>query len=76
MSMKKVEVETVVKFLKSLEGSKLIRPNAHKEDLIIDSVRNLISMTEEEHDEFQKNKPNKSVLTIFTEYQDWKETNL
>jgi hypothetical protein len=54
----------------------LIRPNAHKEDLIIDSVRNLISMTEQEHDEFQKNKPNTSVLTIFTEYQDWKETNL
>ena len=69
MSKKKV-----VDFIKALEESNLIRANSHKSDKVVETVDGIISMTEEEHDNFQEKNPSKSVLMIFTEYQDWKET--
>jgi len=63
-----------VDFLKALEEGNLITPNAHKDKKVIDSVKGIISMSEEEHDEFQEENPSRGVLMIFSEYQDWKET--
>lgn len=68
--------DKVIDFMKALEESKLIQVNAHKNVKAVNSVKQIISMTEEEHDEFQRNTPSKSVLLFFSEYQDWKETNL
>jgi len=63
-----------IDFLKALEESNLITADAHKNKKVIDSVKATISMTEEEHEAFQKDNPSQGVLIIFSEYQDWKET--
>jgi peptide methionine sulfoxide reductase MsrA len=72
--MASVEEKEVIDFIKSLEKSKLITPNAHKNSGVVDTVKAVVSMSEEEHDEYQKKNPNKSVLLFFSEYQDWKES--
>ena len=68
--------QEAIDFIKALEEWNLITPDAHKNDKVVDSVKGIISMTEEEHEAFQKDNPSQSVLMIFSEYKDWKETNL
>lgn len=63
-----------IDFIKTLENNKLIKVNSHKNEKAIETIGGIISMSEEEHDKFQENNSNQSVLMIFTEYQDWKET--
>jgi len=74
--MKKVEKKKVVEFLKALEESGIIAPNAHKKAAVVGSVKAIVEMTEEEHDAFQKDTPSQSVQMFFFEYQDWKESNV
>jgi hypothetical protein len=64
----------VIDFIKSLEQGNIVPADAHKNEKVVESIGGVISMSEEEHNEFQNKKPSKSVLVIFTEYQDWKET--
>ena len=67
------EQETI-DFVKALEEGNLITEGAHKNEKVTDSIKGIISMTEEEHEKFQEDNPSRSVLMIFSEYQDWKET--
>jgi hypothetical protein len=63
-----------IDFVKALEENNLITADAHKNEKVMESIEGIISMTEEEHDKFQQDNPNRGVLMVFTEYQDWKET--
>jgi hypothetical protein len=65
-----------VEFIKELERSKIVKIGSHMDAKVVSTVEAVISMSEEEHEEFQKKTPSKGVLVIFCEYQDWKETNL
>jgi hypothetical protein len=73
-TMNKVEKKEVVDFLKALEESGIISPNAHKRAAVIDSVQGIMEMTEEEHEAFQKDTPSQSVKMFFFEYRDWKKS--
>jgi hypothetical protein len=72
--MKQIDKKEVVAFLKALEESKLIAPNAHKNKKLIDSVSGIMALTKQEYEDFQKDMPSQSVKMFFFEYQDWKET--
>ena len=63
-----------VDFIKALEQGNIIPENSHKNEKVVESIGNAISMSEEEHDEFQKKNPSIGVRVTFNEYQDWKET--
>lgn len=63
-----------IDFIKSLEEGNIVPENTHKNEKAVESIEGVISMSEEEHDEFQKKNPSRGVLATFTEYQDWKET--
>jgi len=69
-----MDKKEVIDYLKALEEGKLITPNAHKDDKVIKTIKSIISMSKEQHDKYQEESPNKSVLMIFSEYQDWKKT--
>jgi hypothetical protein len=63
-----------VDFVKALEEGNLITADAHKNEKVIESIKGIISMSEEEHEKFQEDNPSQGVLMVFSEYQDWKET--
>lgn len=71
-----MKYEKVEEFIKSLEDAGLVKPGSHKMQVVIDNVKNIVSMTDEEHEAFQKKTPHKGVLMFFSEFQSWKETNL
>jgi len=71
MEVNKTEV---IEFVKSLETDGVIKSGSHKSEAVINTVTQIVSMTEEEHDNFQKESPSQSVLMFFSEFQDWKET--
>jgi hypothetical protein len=64
----------IIDFIKSLEESKIVAINSHQSKRVVETIGAVISMSEEEHDIYQEETPNQSVLLFFSEYQDWKET--
>ena len=71
-----IEKTEVVDFVKALEESGIVKRNSHKDSKVIEVVTNIISMSEEEHEAYQKESPNMNVRMFHNEYQDWKETYL
>ena len=65
-----------IEFIKELEKSNIVKVGSHRDAKVISTVEAVISMSEQEHEEFQEKTPSKGVLVIFCEYQDWKETNV
>lgn len=69
-----VDKKTAVDYIKALEESGLAVPKSHTNDKFVELVVSIVSMTEEEHEAYQKEKPNKGVRMLHNEFQDWKET--
>lgn len=66
--------QEVVAYIKALEDSKIVAINSHKQKKVIETIQSIISMSEKEHEEYQKINPNNNVRMFHNEYQDWKET--
>jgi hypothetical protein len=64
----------IVDFVKTLEAHGLAAKNAHENKTFLTAVRQIISMNKKDFDEYIKEHPNKSVLLIYSEYQDWEKT--
>ena len=56
-------------FCKALEESKVVMPNSHKNPKVIDTILEIINLTES-----QARKENATVNMFYSEFTDWIET--
>jgi|GEM_PF-4568905 len=69
-----VSEKKVVDFIKSLEESKIIAKGAHANKQAVENIKNIVSMSKKEHQDYIKKNPNRNVSMIYSEYDDWQET--
>ena len=64
----------IIDFIKTLEDSKILAKDSHKNTKMIDTVTNIVSMPENDFYEYISKNPNRNVKMIRSEFNDWKKT--
>lgn len=62
---------SVVDFVKALEQSGIIKDGSHQLEDVIKTVKQIVSMTDKEFNDYITNNPNNSVVMIYKEFKDW-----
>lgn len=66
--------KSVTDFIKALEDSNIIAKGAHKNPKAIETIKNIVSMSKKEYNDYIKENPSQNVRMIYTEYSDWVQT--
>lgn len=69
--METLENSTLIDFIKSLEGSKILAIGSHNNQTLIDTISAIISLSEKDFRDYITKNPNKNVKIIRTEFNDW-----
>jgi len=68
--------ETIINFIKTLEVENLFAKDSHKNQNLIKTITDIVSMSDLDYSIYIKEHPNRNVQMIRSEYNDWKQSNI